>query len=1053
MPPSSSSNTQDWGSVPDSDVNQLLDDLSDNSRANIKPSHPSSFEPTQKDDSSVVIDVLSSQTKDELPEKAIGTSSSFFKRSPRRIPWKTMNDSQFIEYVNKLGSEHSQVRNTSNIADTTKHDSSVVIPTQPDILPPSQPDLTLNSSPKFEPVDEGTPKSEAEPVTKVQATSSGTFDFNTMDEEELFDELEKPSKSVKPKEPAENNSSDDPVIHLDQILKDKPKNTSPQLLSQEFGDFGAYFHNKQIKQQMEDRKYVDFMQKATKDVRPPIFKGCIIYVNGKTKPDIAQLHKMIVLHGGTFLAYLGAKGNATHIIAEILTPRKRLEFRNYKVVKPAWIVDSISAGKMLPWSDYMLINNDYGQKKLAFPKAKDSIIDEPVQISQISEYESPEKPLETGPEDDTPEDDYGHMTAKDPRFLENFFAKSRLHHLSTWKMDLRSRFLQRAIQKLRKRHPKKASGSRTIIHVDFDCFFATVSALKHDPPLDIHKIPICVTHGSNGSDVASCNYIARAKGCRNGMWLGRARKMCPDLVCLDYNFKAYEAISRDFYDCLLELDVDSILPVSVDEALLDVTSICRNKTPDTLMHEIRKAVFHKTGCSVSCGCGSNVLLAKLCLRKAKPDGKYMVKPEEVPRLLEGIKFRSLPGIGYNLTEKLERSMHKKDVNVGAVRSIKKSKLVGLFGKKTGTTIYEYAHGIDHTSIDILSDPAKFTRKSLSININWGVRFDTSIEVEEFLGRLAKALSDRLEHEQMKGSILTLKLAMRSADAPVNPPKFLGMGRCDFVSKSSRLGMNSREIGTVTIELKYLWRILGQEPKELRGIAVTMGKLVSDDETISVGQKKFDVKRVVTENNEEATIVKQLRASPKKGDRYKPMEINRDEINWDVFKELPPDIQHEIKHELRRRDMESSPRKNYGPSRVVKVSDVLRTPTKSRYKYRKLTRTDTITPALADERANLRFQGIPITRFGQIKEKILEWMQVTIGEEDALDEGDMEMFTDMMFKLIEIGEPLKYLDVLDTMDVRLMARKACKGYGKWKEVVEQLRDIFDESDAKIMVYGF
>ncbi|GME95180.1 unnamed protein product [Ambrosiozyma monospora] len=102
----------------------------------------------------------------------------------------------------------------------------------------------------------------------------------------------------------------------------------------EFGDYATYFHNKQAGQQEQDDIYVDFVKKALQsETHPPIFKGCIIYVNGKTNPDISQLHKLIILHGGKFLHYLGSKGAATHIIADHLTPRKKLEFRNYKVVK------------------------------------------------------------------------------------------------------------------------------------------------------------------------------------------------------------------------------------------------------------------------------------------------------------------------------------------------------------------------------------------------------------------------------------------------------------------------------------------------------------------------------------------------------------------------------------------------------------------------------------------------------------------------------------------------------------------------------------------------
>ena len=65
---------------------------------------------------------------------------------------------------------------------------------------------------------------------------------------------------------------------------------------------------------------------------------------------------------------------------------------------------------------------------------------------------------------------------------------------------------------------------KVIMHIDFDCFFATASCLLR-PDLDINKHPIAVTHGGRTSDIASCNYVARSFGLKNGMWLGLAKNV------------------------------------------------------------------------------------------------------------------------------------------------------------------------------------------------------------------------------------------------------------------------------------------------------------------------------------------------------------------------------------------------------------------------------------------------------------------------------------------------------------------------------------------------
>lgn len=64
-------------------------------------------------------------------------------------------------------------------------------------------------------------------------------------------------------------------------------------------------------------------------------------------------------------------------------------------------------------------------------------------------------------------------------------------------------------------------------------------------------------HGSAGSDgqsmlsrseVASCSYEARDAGVRSGMYLGQAKKLCPNITAIPYDFESYDAVSKQLYD-------------------------------------------------------------------------------------------------------------------------------------------------------------------------------------------------------------------------------------------------------------------------------------------------------------------------------------------------------------------------------------------------------------------------------------------------------------------------------------------------------------------------
>ncbi|GME24340.1 DNA-repair protein UmuC-like protein [Neofusicoccum parvum] len=132
-----------------------------------------------------------------------------------------------------------------------------------------------------------------------------------------------------------------------------------------FGGFAEYFRRKAIKLQNLDAE----LRSQSVD-NPQIFRGVVAHVNGYTQPSLNDLHKLIVTHGGGYIQYLHGKTTVTHIIASSLTPKKAVEFRNYRIVKPAWVVDSVKAGKLLPWDNYRVVDEGAGQKVLGFEKGK-----------------------------------------------------------------------------------------------------------------------------------------------------------------------------------------------------------------------------------------------------------------------------------------------------------------------------------------------------------------------------------------------------------------------------------------------------------------------------------------------------------------------------------------------------------------------------------------------------------------------------------------------------------------------------------------------------------
>lgn len=126
---------------------------------------------------------------------------------------------------------------------------------------------------------------------------------------------------------------------------------SAEYAPNKFGDIGDYMRKKEIKVQTQNR---DIAIAGADPNLPQIFKDQSFWINGNTHPPMEELRKMILQRGGEVRPKLWNKGCVKYIIAPMLTQMKFKEFRNYKVVKEGWIVESCKAGKLLDWSKWKL---------------------------------------------------------------------------------------------------------------------------------------------------------------------------------------------------------------------------------------------------------------------------------------------------------------------------------------------------------------------------------------------------------------------------------------------------------------------------------------------------------------------------------------------------------------------------------------------------------------------------------------------------------------------------------------------------------------------------
>merc|ERR1719375_1819484 len=100
-----------------------------------------------------------------------------------------------------------------------------------------------------------------------------------------------------------------------------------------------------------------------------IFRGVVIHVNGYTTPSHSELKDLMAEHGGSFENYFSS-ARVTHVICANLTDAKLKQHQKEKnpvpVVHPNWVVESIRAGRLLPFAKYVLdrIRKEPGQSVL-----------------------------------------------------------------------------------------------------------------------------------------------------------------------------------------------------------------------------------------------------------------------------------------------------------------------------------------------------------------------------------------------------------------------------------------------------------------------------------------------------------------------------------------------------------------------------------------------------------------------------------------------------------------------------------------------------------------
>lgn len=353
-----------------------------------------------------------------------------------------------------------------------------------------------------------------------------------------------------------------------------------------------------------------------------------------------------------------------------------------------------------------------------------------------------------------------------------------------------------------------SSPPRRILLADADAFYVAVARMVD--PEGAGKEPLLIVGGSRESRgvVCSASYETRRFGVRSAMPISRALRLCPQAVCVPVPRKACSAKSHEIHE-VLERHAPVVEGASIDEWYLDLggTEALYHDEPlrETAMR-MRAELRERTGLSVSFGGGSNKLVAKLAVERAKikpgnqATGVHIVEPGSEADFLRGFTLAEIPLIGPKFQERLAKFGMN---TVPDVLQYDLATLARWLGEREAQWVHDRVRGIDDGAVERHAEAKSISRDET---------FATDINDDTELERELLALVTRAAYDLRGDGLSARTVTVRIRDS-------------DFRTRSAartldRAVISDRVILTVARALLTKLRTARRTPARLLGVALS-----------------------------------------------------------------------------------------------------------------------------------------------------------------------------------------------------------------------------------------
>ncbi|XP_028165927.1 DNA polymerase iota [Ostrinia nubilalis] len=319
--------------------------------------------------------------------------------------------------------------------------------------------------------------------------------------------------------------------------------------------------------------------------------------------------------------------------------------------------------------------------------------------------------------------------------------------------------------------------SRSIIHIDVDCFYAQVEMLRNP---ELRAVPLGI---QQKNIVVTSNYEARNYGVQKCMLVTDAVKLCPNLKLVSgEDLHNYRAASNKIFEVLLTWKCP-VEKLGMDENFIDVTKLVQEKVSSgehnlvghiynemsmecpcgchtrlkiasQIASDIRQKLFDDLGFTTCAGIAHNKLLAKLVCPLHKPNDQTTILPENAADFMSTLQsVRCIPSIGSKTTETLisHNIISVSDLQQASLEVLKKN-----FSSDMAVRLKNLSIGEDNT-------PVKQTGKPQSIGLEDSFKtVSVKSEVEDKFSALLQRLLVLVRED---GRIpVSLRVTLRKKDA-------------------------------------------------------------------------------------------------------------------------------------------------------------------------------------------------------------------------------------------------------------------------------------------------